>query len=458
MREAISSYSISSTNTETSDGHGGSVQMQTLPSSVSTYEQPMLNAIAEDQQSYLSSEAPRMSRDTSDEELALPQPSFAGRTVRKMRSAGSLLNLRSSGSGSSSSVNATLVVSPPMTSSVSSSIGSSYGRRMSFVNNRDSVVPESTGMTPSNSRFGGKLGFLRKMSMKSLKTDKAATLSASASENVQAMPPALVHQNSEPGPSRPIRPTRPTLQGAFTSATLPTRSVLADVTEFGESPAQSPVRATMPSGIEPVSFQPIAPASSSKRAKRRSFLPIDPAPPSISVAIPPTSPFMPPVNGFRPPSVMAVTAAQSESTIAEQTFIQADVQSRDIEAEKRYADGLNSIKSYLRDLYDLSRPLMAPYGGFTVLGAPTPTDSSYASSMADSERPNTPASGGIKSSVSQRRRRPTLDTMGSRCVSSASVEQGHFDHSFSHDDDQLDGKKFKNDKGKRARVLREIYE
>jgi hypothetical protein len=443
MRETTFCNSIASTTTDASDGHDGSVQMQAM-SSASTYQQPSLNPIVEDQL-----DASRASRDT-DEELALPQPSFAGRTVRKMRSAGSLLNLRASGTGSSSSVNT--AASPPMATSVS--IGPSHGRRTSFANNRESIVPAEA----NTSRFGGKLGFLRKMSMKSLKPDKASIISASASANIQHLPPPLVHQTSEPGPSRPLRPARPVLQNAFTASALPTRSALGDVSEFGESPVHSRAAspATLPLGsIEPASYTPLASASTSgKRAKRRSFLPIDPTPPRISLSIPPTSPFMPPVNRASVHGMMAV--AQSESTIADQTL----TQERDLEAEKRYADGLNSIKSYLRDLYDLSRPLIAPYGGFAVMGQ-TPTDGSYASSMADSERPNTPASGGLKSSISQRRRRATLETMGSRCVSSASVDQSHFDQSFSqpqYEEDALDGKKFKNDNGKRARVLREIYE
>jgi hypothetical protein len=130
--------------------------------------------------------------------------------------------------------------------------------------------------------------------------------------------------------------------------------------------------------------------------------------------------------------------------------------SDDLDPDARYMSGLETIKSYLRDLFDLSRPPIEPYGGFEVVSQ---GEGSCGGSMSASEHPASPASGTVRGSISEARRarRPTLETQLSRNPSTASViesEKG----SFAETTESVDGKKFKNDKSKRARVIREIYE
>lgn len=279
-------------------------------------------------------------------------------------------------------------------------------------------------MTASTSGKSGKWGFLRKMSMNRLRADKS-TLTASASSNIKLMPPPLHHQNSEPGPSRPARPGLLTAQ----SMTLPSR-MQEEVSEFG-----LPNPATM--------F-----GTNQKRGKRRSFLPIDPTPPSINVSIPTVSPFMASPETFNSDKMEILPTLLSETTIADETLtasssLAEELQASDVDAEARYAQGLESIKSYLRDLFDLSRPVIEPYGGFEVVPDSNASDVS------------SPASG-MRNSISDRRRQQCLDK---RCGSSLSGEISH--HSTEQDFAPIEGesgKKFKNDRAKRARVLREIYE
>lgn len=323
-----------------------------------------------------------------------------GNRLRKMRSAGTLLNLRSISAGSTSDeiLSPTAISPPPLSAGVQvpslpssrfDSLGSAGGRRAS-AQHEDSRP--------------GKWGFLRKMSMNRLKGEKAATLTASASTNVKLMPPPLRHLDSEPGP---VRPPRPGLLTAHSAVALPSRAV---------------------------EEEPLQPAN--KRAKRRSFLPIDPTPPSINIAIPSSSPFMTSPDDDLPTLLSQTTIA--DDTLTASSSLASEL--REIagtEAEARYASGLESIKSYLRDLFDLSQPPIEPYGGFEVV---------HDSNTAAAGDPASPAS----TSISDRRR-----AADSRCGSSMSVEHPN---DFTPASPEASGKKFKNDRHKRARVLREIYE
>lgn len=128
----------------------------------------------------------------------------------------------------------------------------------------------------------------------------------------------------------------------------------------------------------------------------------------------------------------------------------------EVDPEARYVAGLESIKSYLRDLFDLSRPPIEPYGGFEVVAT---TDGSCGASSAPSDNLASPASNNTRGSISEARRarRPTLETQPSRTPSTVSMHEGE-KGVFATAPELLEGKKFKNDKSKRARVIREIYE
>ena len=428
--------------------------------------------------------------DDDDEPLPLPPP----RGLRKMRSAGSLLNR---------SPDNTSIVSPmlsvfgnkshardspesassmtmPTSTSRFASLGAKEGlRAASAMNHHNDMelssppAPRSAGLPSSTSTKTGKWGFLRKMSMNRLKADKPdkATLAASASANLHSLPPPLVHSSSDMGPAQPLRPSISVTRSAMTLPTLRTTGVAATPTmgEFGE--ARMPTSAsTLPLGglnALPSSSSIFATntATSQKRGKRRSFLPVD-GPPLINIAIPSASPFMPPTVIVEETTDQSISTAQSNTSFVENNRtvsasrpLALDSPSGEMDPDSRYATGLESIKSYLRDLFDLSRQPIEPYGGFEVLAS---NDGSCVSSVP-SEHPASPSSANTRGSVSEARRarRPTLETQISRNPSTVSVmesDKGCFAGSDFSPAETSEGKKFKNDKSKRARVLREIYE
>nr|XP_019012857.1 uncharacterized protein I206_02353 [Kwoniella pini CBS 10737]OCF51638.1 hypothetical protein I206_02353 [Kwoniella pini CBS 10737] len=397
------------------------------------------------------------------------EQSTQSKALRKMRSAGALLGSKNNSPTQQTFANlplpATNTLAPTTSASRFASLGSNDGRRAASAmgNYQDEKSSSSgsrlaaPGMTASSSTKSGKWGFLRKMSMHRLKGDKekAATITASASANLNSLPPPpppqLQHMNTDPIPSLPPRPAMNATRSAMT---LPTRSIFSqEASEFGQISLDSPVSsATVPisSGLPTSSSMHGSIYSTApSRGKRRSFLPLDLGPPSIEITIPATSPFIPPLGGFD--SLDRLPSATSEATIATMTASNSRqlVESPSASQENRYTQGLESIKSYLRDLFDLSRPPIEPYGGFEVVGS---HDGSYAASSTPSENPGSPMSGVTGQGTFKRGRRPTLDDQSSRATSLVESEQDSSEQS------SLSGKKFKNDKSKRAKIIREIYE
>jgi hypothetical protein len=349
---------------------------------------------------------------------------------------------------------------------------------MGNYSDHDDVSPNqpssSSGLgASSGSKTGGKWGFLRKMSMKNLKSEKekSTALIASATANLKSMPPPLPHQHSDPVPLVP----RPVFNGAKSAMTLPTRKVfppMSEYGEFGQATVRIPVTATtMPTSVSalPTMYTTLGSTggpTGNTRGKRRSFLPIDPTPPSLNIQIPSVSPFMPTTAMFdqgqhseSPQQIQGQENSASVSTTASSSreVLPTPADADDIEA--RYFSGLESIKSYLRDLYDLSRAPIEPYGGFEVVGS---TDAgSITAPSVQTDHPGSPySSGRNRNSVSEARRarRPTLETQLSRNGSTSSVVPSEKSLIGMEGEGQAGGKKFKNDRSKRARVIREIYE
>lgn len=172
-------------------------------------------------------------------------------------------------------------------------------------------------------------------------------------------------------------------------------------------------------------------------------MPID-TPPNLNVSIPTTSPLMLAqfVNSSAEPSEIGHSDASQRSTT-----IESSSPPEASEAEKRYTAALESIKSYLRDLFDLGRPEIEPYGGFEVV--------SHSGNETQPDSPLTMSSTGRTSSVSDIRRTAHSDgprpSTGSDDISDVPSKAPSGGRSASD-------KKFKDDKCKRAKILREIYE
>ncbi|ODN81762.1 hypothetical protein L202_02145 [Cryptococcus amylolentus CBS 6039] len=388
------------------------------------------------------------------------------RGLRKMRSAGALLNKMNQSVGSQSPSIRPRDLSPPPTDRFASLGGSDGRRAASAMSNyaEDSSEPTGSRLGKSSVQKPGKLGgFLRKMSMNRLRPekDKMAAVASSAASNLKTMPalPPMRHQHSDP-----IKPVaiRPGMLGAMSSATLPTRKITdLHISDFGPVSLVPTGPSTMPLAGLPFPSQMGASTSgmgtsnntTSLRGKRRSFLPLD-GPPSINVQIP-TSEFHDPHAAETPVPTLTMEAptplATTPPPIMSQALVESPVAENDYDA--KYAQGLDTIKLILRDLHDLSRKSI-PHDTFAAMSGVGSADSSYATSSVLSEHPGSPRSVDRDSVVDvHRARRHTLER-DSRELSNGGG--GYVD--LGEKEPSLSGKKFKNDKSKRAKIIHEIWE
>ncbi|CAE6450941.1 unnamed protein product [Rhizoctonia solani] len=288
------------------------------------------------------------------------------------------------------------------------------GQRYSGVEDAYAHV-KASGALPEEQRRKGRWGFLKKVSMGRLR-------SHSNSERLgRTLPPAQLG-------SMPAVPTRP-------QAIPPPAPPRVDVTSAG-SPASSVLTARVlqenlnGGAPSPGLLQPI-PSPVPPRAKRRSFLPFD-TPPTLNIPIPSGEPFM--------PNVVALgegEAPEADAVAAEEAQRRAD------EEAARQQLALRGIMSYLRDMADLEggmgaglvasrRPPLTQY-----MDGRTKSDGSYASSTSTPpmlrSAPSTASLRGGQDSVN------TTDSSGS---------YGQF----------AEDRKYKDDKGRRVAIVREIIE
>lgn len=354
------------------------------------------------------------------------------------------------------------VTGPPPVSEVLSA-----GDRFSTASNRraqSSMGHYATDESDAeNSDAKPKWGFLRKMSMSRLRNDKdnkIEKLQVSAAANVKTMP-MMQHQHSLPAPAFPTRPQLP--PAARSASLVPTFNNL----HMDDGQSRLSVASAMPMPIA-TGAMPVPPANAygtspgGARGKRRSFLPIDPSPPSLNVAIPSLSPLMAPqaTLGGDPAEPRFTEADDTMETLGDESDAgpagyrrkssrQMSVSNYSIaDNDGRYARGLESIKSYLRDLYDLSLPALEPYGGFEVIDA-----------VGDS---SSGTEGQSRASVAGSGRHPAIEgnalSRGVSMASSGSERETRFPSVHEQGNADTPSKRFKDDKAKRARVVREIYE
>jgi hypothetical protein len=313
-----------------------------------------------------------------------------------------------------------------------------------------------------------KWGFLRKVSLSRLRTEKerSAQLSASAAANISSMPsgPVISAPTLIGGP-----PKRPPLNANHWSTNMiPTRPRGASQSSMDLAVAAS---SSMSVPKLPVNAYGPAPGGGA-RNKRRSFLPIDPSPPSLNVAIPSTSPFMAPqatLADAEQPHTLGEDAMETlgdddglsmghHTTSTHQSYARSVDNLSINENDGRYSRGLESIKSYLRDLYDLSLPPGEPYGAFEVIQSQASTvGSDTLSPMGDHAKLRDSVA---ESTTTTSARHLTISSaIPSRSVSMVSVgSERHSAYSSTGGLDPEVQKRYKDDPSKRARVLREIYE
>ena len=318
-----------------------------------------------------------------------------------------------------------------------------------------SVQPEQAHVTPSpvdrpgNSR--GRWGFLKKMSMGKLRADSPTTSRPMTSYGRTPRLEVIVGGMSSP-PQLPTN-TLPQIDVRFsTSGSLgpmpnptPSVSLSAPINEEDLT-----VSANTPSPVSSNPGKSLAPAPSPRASKRRSFLPIDGSA-VLSLVIPS------PTQSIREASATDTLGElnEPETGLRPNSAVDADdfVARREEErARESYTRALRSIMAYLKDMNDLSLSqgtTLSMYGG-------SPEDSlSIPRSRRPTvvERANSESTISRAASISGQLRSPEAMAGLRSGTTSQTVSVATTDSSGSSEE-----RKYKDDKGKRALVVREIVE
>jgi hypothetical protein len=262
------------------------------------------------------------------------------------------------------------------------------------------AVASTSAAAPNKS---GKWGFLKKMSISKMR----GTTSISSSR-----PGLHAHTVSDSAKLHKRMPSRPgTSKGPHSAMTLPTmrgtHHSTTGVSEFGVT--ESGRDASRDSRLAISSAT--APVQSNTRLKRRSFLPILDAPPSLNIPIPSIAPFDTTLAAFAASPAQAWRAQPADSDSATSHPNSPDMRRGDSSTRSRNYDiGLKSIMSYLRDLYDLSLPIPVISAGAEVIHSDASGASGSISATSD-PRSSSPAmaNGRGLPSVGRRSRRPTMN-------------------------------------------------
>ncbi|KAG6887795.1 hypothetical protein C0995_012699 [Termitomyces sp. Mi166 len=329
--------------------------------------------------------------------------------------------------------------------------GAASSAKMSIHDIQDEKYPNRTRSSKDGKEKGSRWGFLKKMSMGKMKVESP---SLSSNQNRVGSRP---HTPAGPVPRnlgpRPERSKTPQIDLRFsTTGTL-------DVLHHQLSAPSSPPNITkelprdLPKVIPPSSTATstfLAPPSPLPRAaKRRSFLPID-APGSSSLNLPARE------SSLFIPALSALDGEDDEQRVATPIGDSEQYLRREEErAREAYNRALRSVMAYLKDMNDLGLSQqtrsMSMYGAaaddVTVPRSRRPT-------MIDGQREVSMAlSGSTGSSDSNGQLRSNESIAGLRSGSSAqTLSIATTDSTGS----SFEERKFKDDKGKRTMIVREI--
>lgn len=311
---------------------------------------------------------------------------------------------------------------------------------------QDGKYPNRVRSTKDGKEKGSRWGFLKKMSMGKMKVDSP---SFSISQN---------HVGSRPqtpaGPMprnvgfRPERSKTPQIDLRF--STTGTLDVLSHHLSAPSSPDNSKELVHDPPKVVPPATMSLGPPSPLPRAaRRRSFLPVD-APGSLSLNLPTQE------SSLFVPALSALEDEDDEQRVATPIGDSEQYLRREEErAREAYNRALRSVMAYLKDMNDLGLSqqarTMSLYGAAsddvvaTRSRRPTMVDGQREVSMA--------LSGSTGSSDSTGQLRPNEMIAGLRSGSSAqTLSIATTDSTGS----SYEERKFKDDKGKRTMIVREI--
>jgi hypothetical protein len=348
-------------------------------------------------------------------------------------------------------------------------MGSQLSRR-----DRDSRYNEETPARGKEETKSTRWGFLKKMSMGKMRSNDSPTLSR---------PPSAATRPQLPSHSRPTpmsRSVSASASEAFRASITPQIDVRISTTgallhpsegrmsrqpseELPKSPPPTIPEVSLTSSNEPEMEEPRSPlppsspsnllalpSPTTRTAKRRSFLPIEMAP----IPIPAPSGFVTGVaiaddgeDGLRatPSPVQAMSMEQMQRREEEK-------------AREARTRALRSVMAYLRDMHDLGLTqinTMSVYGGPTEPS--TPGTRSRRPTVVDNGRfPSDSSVTSLSSIGASSHLRSKESRNALRSVSSAQTNSvATTDSSGSGGGEE---RKYKDDKGKRARIMREIVE
>lgn len=369
------------------------------------------------------------------------------------------------------------------TSFASSSTSSSQPPPVPSLPNHE--VPSGKGSHRSRPSRDGKeknsrWGFLKKMSMGKIKVEPVPPLPPNPRHNIRPSTSAGVSPAPERFSRTPQLDVRFSTSGSLDAIVPPStppqmhktppllqRQPSADLLRSTPSIASTNTLvstntlASSTTASTSLLVPPATPAQTSRAGKRRSFLPIDaPAPGGLNIPIPDNSKFMPGVTATGDASEDAIAAAEARVSTPSPTIDPEQYQRKEEErAREAYMRALRSVMAYLKDMNDLSlsQQQLSPLSMYgqaseeTTGRARRPT-----TSVADNLREVSIALSGTTIAPSTMdgpsQLRPVETIAGLRSgTSSQTMSVATTDSNGSSEE-----RKYKDDKNKRAMVIKEI--
>ncbi|KAG6842500.1 hypothetical protein C0991_000026 [Blastosporella zonata] len=322
--------------------------------------------------------------------------------------------------------------------------------KLSIQDNQDGKYPNRARPTKDGKEKASRWGFLKKMSMGKMKVDSPST--PISQSRVGSRPHTSAGSTSRGLASTPERSKTPQIDLRFSttgildvlSPQLPTSS--SSPPSLAKKPSRDLLKVVPPTTTSSL----LAPPSPLPRAaKRRSFLPID-APGSLSLNIP-----IQDSSSLFVPALSAVDGDDDEQRVATPIGDSEQYLRREEErAREAYMRALRSVMAYLKDMNDLGLSQQA--NPLSMYGAATDdvTPRSRRPTIVDGQREVSVAlSGSTGSSDSNGQLRSIESIAGLRSGGSTqTLSVATTDSNGSSSEER----KFKDDKGKRAMIVREI--
>ncbi|KAJ7275319.1 hypothetical protein B0H12DRAFT_1005803 [Mycena haematopus] len=316
------------------------------------------------------------------------------------------------------------------------------------------VIPMFDGATiraaPAGKEKNSRWGFLKKMSMGKMKIDPPSPRPMPlAAPRIMRGPATAPISDSSPGrfnhSQLPQINMRISTTGTLDAFNPPLAiHALSPAVEDDEQRDTRPINASPPTLAVPNSNL-LVPPTTTRTAKRRSFLPLDTPGLTLNIPIPEAAAFVPGVTATGESGIEGAAQPETPSPVVESYLRREEERAREA-----YQRALRSVMAYLKDMNDLGLSQQAAaMGVYGAGGDDALQPRSRRPTVAGLDREASVSSNGSSLDSTLR----SMDSMTgiSRGSSTQTNSVATTDSSGSGDE-----RKFKDDKGKRAMVVREI--